>query len=287
MTRPTSRIAYDDGNDRWEIVHASPAPPLRGIVDRYSWWTEETRSFTARRELAATTGVFIVNLGATLEIVDARGQTHRLAAGEGFVGGMAQATSLSRSTGAMAGIHIHLPPANLARLLGIPLAEIADRVVPMGDLPDGSTRMLGTRLLDATTLDTRLTLLDDFLATQATKAAGDAAADDREIRHISRLLARGERVERIAQDIGWSRKRLARRFRDATGLLPRSFAGLARFERFTKMLAAAPQIALADAAIAVGYADQAHLTREVGRFSAMTPGELRARLIPAGGGVRD
>ena len=36
-----------------------------------------------------------------------------------------------------------------------------------------------------------------------------------------------------------------------------------------------------------GYVDQAHLARDVRDFSDMTPGDLRARLLPAAGGVRD
>jgi AraC-like DNA-binding protein len=107
------------------------------------------------------------------------------------------------------------------------------------------------------------------------------------IAHIARGLRSGIRVEALAAELDWSRKRLARTFAQATGLEPRAFAGLARFERFARQLQAEPCLSLADAAVAAGYADQSHLTREVSRYAGTTPAALRRRLLPAGGGVRD
>lgn len=282
MDRPTDNRTFDDGHDRWEIVDARPDGRLARLVSRYSWWSEHTHSFTTRRELAGTTGVFIVNLGSDLEIVDARGDLYRLGAGQGFVGGIAQGTSLSRSTGAMEGFHLHVPLATLSRLAGAPLAELADRVVPLDDL--GSRRgLIGRRLLEARSLEQGWTLLDDFIASQlqATEAG------ERITSFILSRLAAGQRVQSLADEIGWSRRRLARHVQAEIGLSPRAFAGVARFERFASALQSTPTLPLAEAAVAAGYADQAHLTREVGRYAQMTPGELRSRLLPDAAGIRD
>jgi transcriptional regulator GlxA family with amidase domain len=90
----------------------------------------------------------------------------------------------------------------------------------------------------------------------------------------------------VARDIGWSRKHFGRRFRAAIGFSPDRFRRLARFERFTAALSRAPDDSLAGLATQIGYVDQAHLARDVRDFAAMTPGELRSRLIPGGGGIR-
>lgn len=274
--------SHDDGRDRWRIAEVRPAPALTGIVDRYATWTERTETFSTRRELASTGGVFIVNLGAPLEIVDARGKAHLFAAGEGFVGGMAEATSLSRSTGAMAGIHVHLSVPRLAALLGVSIAELGDRVVRLDDLP-GEARVLGERLAEAADDEARFDMLDRFVTGRAGEMAVDTA-----IGAALRSLGRcgPSPVESAAEVLGWSRKQLARRVRDATGLLPRAFVRLSRFERFAAALQSAPGESLAEHAAAAGYADQAHLTRDVRRLAATTPADLRARLIPAAGGVR-
>lgn len=283
MNRPATTRIYDDGSDRWEMVDACPDPRLRELVTSYGWWSELTSSFTTRRELAGTAGTLIVNLRSDLEIVDASGDRHRLRAGEGFVAGTAQATSLSRSTGAMAGVHVRAPLTTLARIAGVPLAALTNRVVTLADLPGTKRARIGERLLDARAPEARWAALDRFVTDRL--AASELA--EPALAFVLSRLAAGQRVQSLADEIGCSRKLLARRFKTETGLHPRAFIGLARFERFATLLQAEPHAALAGAAVAAGYADQAHLTREVARYAVATPAELRRRLIPAGGGIRD
>lgn len=282
MGRPLTSRAFDNGFDRWEVVEGAPDLQLASHVQRYSWWSEHTRTFTTRRELAGTTGVFIVNLGSDLEIVDASGTCHRLGAGEGFLGGIAQGTSLSRSTGAMEGVHVHTPLSTLSRLAGVPLAELADRVVPLSDLNAGH-HLIGEQLLEANTLEQRWAALDGFIADRLQAGAPENPV----IGFVLSRLAAGQRVQSLADEIGWSRRHLAQHVRSTIGLEPRAFAGLARFERFANRLQMSPDVPLAGAAIDAGYADQAHLTREVARYSQLTPGELRSRLLPEAAGVRE
>lgn len=283
MSRLISSRRFDDGRDRWLVSDAAPAPALTGVINRYSWWSETTQSFNTRRELAATSGVFIINLGNVLEIVDASGVLHHVRAGQGFMGGIAETTSLSRSTGDMAGLQVRIPLLNMARLVRCPLSELANRVVMLDELVGAEARTLGARLVEARTSDKRWTVLDQFVLNRLAdvdKGIGEAA-------HLVAWLRKGRSVQQIADDVGWSRKRVAQHFFAATGLLPRAYSKLLRFERFTALLQMQTVKSLAEAAAAAGYADQPHLTREVGRFAGLTPRALRARLIPEGGGVRE
>lgn len=283
MARALRSRAYDNGHDRWEVVEVGPAASLTGAVQSYGWWSEETSSFDTRRELASTSGVFIVNLGSDLEILDAAGTLHRLGAGQGFIGGISSATSLSRSTGAMEGVHVNATLSTLGRIAGVPPSELAGRVVPLEDFAGGALRSLGARLQSAPHREMQWGVLDTLIADRlAASEPGDPVTA-----YLMARLSAGWRVEALATELGWSRKRLARHLRDRIGMEPRAFAGLARFERFSKLIQAEPGTALAAAAIDVGYADQAHLTREVMRYAQVTPGELRRRLIPEGGGVRN
>lgn len=283
MVRAVRSRAYDDGRDRWEVVEAAPGSNLIGSVHSYGWWSEETSTFDTRRELGSTSGVFIVNLGGDLEIVDATGAVHRLGAGEGFVGGMARATSLSRSAGAMAGVHVHAPLSTLARIAGVPPAELADRVVPLDQLPGPAMRALGEMVQHVPDRHALWGVLDDVI----TARLAATAPEDPATSYLLKRLATGCRVEALAGEIGWSRRRLAGHLQDRIGMEPRAFPGLARFERFARAIQAQPGASLAALAHDCGYADQPHLTREVVRYAEVTPGELRRRLIPEGGGVRD
>jgi AraC-like DNA-binding protein len=284
IRRRISARSHDDGIDRWEIVEAEPAPALRGRVDRYSDYREETRSFTTRCELAATCGVLIYALGDPLEIVGADGRSVVVKAGEAFAGGIADGTSLSRNLGPQAGIHVFLPLQSLAAVVGAPLAEIANKVAPLRDLIGPAADDLGGRLCEAGSREARFRHLDDFLAARFARDT----APDRPVEFAMRRLARagGPATSEVAREIGWSRKHLARRFRAETGFSPDRFRRLARFERFTEAIQRAPGDGLAGLAAGCGYVDQAHLNREVRDFAGITPGELRARLLPGGGGVR-
>ena len=283
--RPSQISAYDDGIDRWAMVRAAPAPGLGGHIRSYCAYREETASFAARRELAGTTGVLIYALGEPLEIVAADGRVILLEAGQGFAAGIADATSISRAHGAQAGIQVDLPLDSLAALLGAPVASLANRAVPLTDLLGAEAAALGDGLCHARDDEARFGLLDAFLERRF--AAGRKT--DRVAAWAARQLMgnAAPSSSELAADIGWSRKTLARRVRSETGFGPDRLRRLARFERFAEAIRQRPDDSLAGLAAEHGYVDQAHLTHEVRAFSAMTPGELRARQIPAQGGVRE
>jgi AraC-like DNA-binding protein len=281
MRRPIRVRSFDDGSDRWRMVDVRPDAALCPHVHAYGWWSESTSSFHTRRELAATQGTLIINLASDLELVDATGARVRLRAGEGFVAGLSQGTSLSRSAGAMEGVHLRAPLATLARIVGTSMADLTDRVVPIADLSVRGGWQLGEQLLEVRDLEARWLLLDRSIRQRLAEGATPCAT----IAHVAAGLRAGRRVEALATELGWSRKRLARTFAQAMGVEPRAFAGLARFERFTDRLQAVPTLSLADVAVEAGYADQAHLTREVSRYSGMTPGQLRRLVLPDGGGI--
>lgn len=283
-TRPISARRYDDGVDRWEMVEAAPAPALRGRIGRYCDYWEETGSFAARREFATADVVMIYALGAPLEITGADGRVVTVRAGEAFVGGVSDATSRSRGLGAQAGFHVFMPLASMAAVTGAPAAELANRVAPLRDLIGGDADDLGGALCEAADAEARFDLLDTFFA----RRFADAKEPDRPIAWAMPHLASavGPLTSRLATEIGWSRKHFIRRFRNATGVSPDRYRRIARFERFAAAIAARPDDSLAGLATDCGFVDQAHLARDVRAFADMTPGELRSRLIPGGGGVR-
>jgi ubiquinone/menaquinone biosynthesis C-methylase UbiE len=84
------------------------------------------------------------------------------------------------------------------------------------------------------------------------------------------LASRGRlRVERLAADVGWSRKRLWSRLASQVGLTPKRATRLVRFDHAAHRLAAgdSPAVVAAES----GYADQSHLHRDVQAFAGLTP----------------
>ncbi|MFJ1457338.1 helix-turn-helix domain-containing protein [Nocardia sp. N2S4-5] len=84
------------------------------------------------------------------------------------------------------------------------------------------------------------------------------------------VASRGQiRIDRLASELGWSRKRLWSRFRAQVGLTPKQAAQLVRFDHAAHRLAGGHSAAVV--AAESGYADQSHLHREVMAFAGVTP----------------
>jgi AraC-like DNA-binding protein len=73
-----------------------------------------------------------------------------------------------------------------------------------------------------------------------------------------------------------SERQLRRRFKAAVGLSPKALERVLRFQRFLALVHTGgwSRLGLARTAAALGYADQAHLTRECVRLSGLPPAEL-------------
>jgi AraC-like DNA-binding protein len=86
-------------------------------------------------------------------------------------------------------------------------------------------------------------------------------------------------VVAIAARAGVDPRTLQRRFRKDTGLGPKQYASVRRFSTALHQLALGSESVAAIAA-ELGYADQSHLTLDLGRQAGTPPGRFRARARP-------
>jgi transcriptional regulator GlxA family with amidase domain len=66
-------------------------------------------------------------------------------------------------------------------------------------------------------------------------------------------------------------------FRRAVGITPKHYYRIKRFTAALRHLASAKPENLADLAVAVGYSDQSHLSREFREFAGIPPTQYRPR----------
>ena len=256
---------------RWEMAHAAPGPALRGVVQRYCGYVEETAAPLRRREPASATVTVIMSFGPRI-LVD--GERH-----DSFVAGPSEGPATTEHGGVQHGIELNLTPPAARRLLGVPMHELLGRVVPLDAVLDGGTLL--EELAEAGGWEQRFARLDAELSRRLEAAPPSHPA----VRAAyARLTAtRGAvPVGVLAEELGWSRRHLAARFRDEVGVSPKALARLLRFERALELLGTR---GLADVAYECGYYDQAHFNRDFRVFAGATPGELLARRLPDGGGV--
>ena len=167
-------------------------------------------------------------------------------------------------------ISLRLRPECAAAVLGVPAYELADQIVVLEDvLP--ATRFLCERI--ATEPKRAVAALEGAVSAQLARGA----ATDRMVAFgVERLTARATRVSSLAASMPMSERQLRRRFKAAVGLSPKALERVLRFQRFLALVHTGgwSRLGLARTAAALGYADQAHLTRECVRLSGLPPAEL-------------
>ena len=167
---------------------------------------------------------------------------------------------------------VRLRPGAGGPLLGLALAELADRRVDLADVrPDLAGRLPTGDLTPTRALGQLIALTADLAASRP---------PDPLVSHAARLLATSrERTDELATELGVSERQFRRRCRDAVGYGPKALHRILRFRRFVSRIDAAGLGAdLALIAAEAGYADQAHLTRESVRLAGLPPAALtRAR----------
>jgi AraC-like DNA-binding protein len=250
---------------RWPRLVASPQPRLRSLLARgYAGFTEAT--FPRRLVLPATASVPLV-----VKLADS---PYRPPA---FVMGAHDASTVLEGTCAPSYLEVILNPLGAYTLLGLPLDELAGHTVDLSDVlgPDG--RRLGERLRATPSWDRRFGLVDRFLLGRLENGPRPAP----EVAWVwRRLVATGGGVPigRLAAEVGWSHKHLITRFRQQVGLQPKLAARLVRLDRVWRRLDQDGGLDWGLVAVEAGYADQAHLVRDFGHFTGMTPTQFQARL---------
>lgn len=170
-------------------------------------------------------------------------------------------------------VQIRLSPAIARAVLGIPPADLDGAVVALDDLWGREAERIRERLSEVPSWQERFVLLDALLARR--HEAGPPV--DPEVAWAWDRIAASHglvRVDGLAAEVGWSRKRLWARFRAQLGLRPKRAVKLVRFDHAAHRLVAGEHAArvAADA----GYADQSHLHRDVMAFTGVTPATVVA-----------
>jgi AraC-like DNA-binding protein len=119
-----------------------------------------------------------------------------------------------------------------------------------------------------------LAVLDAFLLARA------AAIDSRVAKALDEIVAHEGDVEipAVGKTAGASPRNLGRLFDAWVGMSPKRFARIVRAQVALRRLADEPGIDLAALALELGFADHAHLTRELKALTGLSPSALAASL---------
>jgi AraC-like DNA-binding protein len=166
-------------------------------------------------------------------------------------------------------VGIRFFPGTAPTFLGVPAHELRDRRVDLADLwPAAGVRQLSTRI---DTAPDPVTALEEA----ALERAADTPPPDPLLRHLVATLDTGRPVAATADELGIGARQLHRRSLTAFGYGPKTLARVLRLQRALALARAG--VPFAQTAARSGYADQAHLARDVKEFAGMPLGELLGR----------
>lgn len=228
-------------------------------------WTGDGAPATADRERVLPTGAMhlVIRLDEPLVIYEPAARV----IGHAVIGGARAAPYIRDVSRPVASVGAQLRPGTAELLLGVPAAALAERHTALDDVWPG-VPALRARLAEAPAAD-RLAIFEAALVARLPRVRGVHPA----VAHALARFARAAEVGAVVDETGYSHRRFGALFHHAVGLSPKRYC---RVQRLQRALAVLQRASLAAVASTAGYADQAHLTREVRALTGVSPGELRA-----------
>jgi AraC-like DNA-binding protein len=152
----------------------------------------------------------------------------------------------------------------------LPLADLRDDVLSIGDVWGQGGRDIAERVLQAGSRNERIALLEDWLLHclhryHTSQPAIEAALRQLYYRH------REVRIDELADQLGMSRRHFERLFREQIGVTPKAFQRTARFNLTVRDLLLSARTDYLATALDHGYYDQAHFIHEVRSFVGESP----------------
>jgi AraC-like DNA-binding protein len=162
-----------------------------------------------------------------------------------------------------------ISPTFTSDVLGVPAAELVDRIIPLEDLwsPSEVERLLHCHAQQGTVpaISALRDELTDRIRGPRTGTVGYACP--------GMVTAQGGRVcvHAMAERYGLGRRRFGREFFEATGLPPKLYARISRFQWLLRALLSNDVSRWASVSSAAGFYDQPHMINEFRTFTGSAP----------------
>jgi AraC-like DNA-binding protein len=267
-------VVADQPERTWEFVTARPrsAPGVASMVG----YRALAAPSEMHRGMPSSTLTFIVSLDDGVEAAETAEALPAARPNPLILGGLQVRAAHVHQRRGQAGVQLAVHPLASRALFGMPSAELSDSDY------DGSS-VLGRRGIE---LRERVSaaghwrdvfgLIAEYLVDARTRR--DRSTVRPEVAYAWHLLQRSRGlapVSAVAERVDLSARHLTTLFQREVGWPPKTVAMLMRFEHATARIAESVRrrapVDLAAVAVAAGYSDQAHLSREFVRFAGAPP----------------
>ena len=171
---------------------------------------------------------------------------------------------------------IFFQPDGFSRLFGVPMAKLSDQAYDASDVLGRSAGSLWDQLAASPSFRQRVEVTERFLRCRAIHAG---YRDPFAAAAASIFALRGTvRVGRIAQHCGVGIRHFERKFRQYSGIAPKYYARVARFQTALDAKIGSPGRSWLEIAHDLGYHDQMHLVHDFHDLAADAPGSVLASI---------
>ena len=262
----TSGVLHPDNLTRYDARWIDPDPAVRDVVDQY--WHVRWR-LDPDESIAQT----IVDLPAVTLTIEAGDVPSAL-----VVTGLHHGAWRRRISGSGDVFAIRLRPAGLGVLGSLRPQDVADAEVPLTAGLDDRLYALMTRLADERSAEARARAADVLIADRL-RDHPPPAAHLLANQALDELRARAYRRTGtpLSAHLGVSERSVQRALAATLGIGPKQAARRIRLQEAARAVAVHGDD-LAEIAVELGYADQAHLTSDFREATSTTPGAYRRQL---------
>ncbi len=250
-----------------------PRPALRPFIGQL-WVSRSSGTQAATREHVLPTGQMhmVFRLGGPALRVFANGDDAQCSTiATPVLGGTRSSFYVKEVGEPVVSVGVQLLPGAAQALFGVSAAELAERHTALPELWGASAESLLQQLAEGCEPQQQLARLEAFLAAQlpATPVLHPRVA------HALAACAQGRRVDDMVAQSGYSHRAFIALFRHATGMNPKRYLRLLRFQAVLAGMRDNPAASLSALAHGAGYSDQAHMTREFTECAGVTPSRYR------------
>ena len=265
---------------RVRLTRYPPGPALESLVDRFWAVRWDLPAGTSHRQQVLT------HPGANISAGSANGQPGDRAArpAEAVLNGVARGLSTRLLAGAGWTVAALLRPGGLGAFAAGPASAYTDRVVPLGQAIGVDGAALLRRITAEPDEAARVTLLAAALEQAVIAERVPAAAQVADVARLAETSREVRRLDDLCALAGVGRRTLQRMFMDCAGVSPVWVIRRYRLLEAAEAVREGAAVPWAELAADLGYADQAHLTRDFRAAIGQTPAAYAGaqRAAPAG-----
>ena len=272
------RFAHESALGKWEFLLAPPPPDLAGIVEAF-WISRGQVTFFEEKILPQNNVELMFNLCGPFGVPNRR-PVNRLFK-RAWVSGMQRewltVTPQYDPSEPSYLLSVRMPPLGAYRVLGMPLAKVAQDVLELDEILGNEVHGLHQRLGETADPAMQFDLLCDFTRSRLAASRVRLSADTQiAVDILARTAGCATAIEDICKHLSVSRKHLCDLFDAHIGLSPKVYARMLRFRRVVDLVQAGRVSHWSRVALSCGYYDQAHFNRDFREFAGMSPSEFAA-----------